>query len=79
MTRYKFLRLDHYRRVIETLQFDCESDESALAHAMAIADQNALELWRGNQKLAFIAAGIFSIKNAAAGTDISGCRPVEEE
>ena len=79
LAQYRLLRLKDYRRSIDSLEFECESDESALATAMDIAGHNAIELWRGDQKLAFIAAGIFSITGAAAGTDIPICRPYEKE
>lgn len=76
MPRYTFYRVSSDDGShIATAHYDCDSDDSALAHGMENAGRCAIEIWRGDKKIAFIDGGVMGIATPRLGLDIPDCGP----
>ena len=62
---------------VATTEYECNDDESALAHAMENAGRCAIEIWRGKKKVGFVDGGLMGISKPRLGLTIPDCDPQE--
>ena len=77
MPKYTFHRVRTDGIPIATSHYECECDESALAHAMENAGHYPIEIWRDEKKIAHIDGGIMGISAVRLGLDLPDCDPEE--
>jgi hypothetical protein len=75
LANYTFHRLESDGTVIATSRFDCVSDDAALAHAMEYAGCGAVEVWRDDERIAYIEGGLFGLKGVAKDLGLPDCEP----
>ena len=75
MATYTFHRLGPDGTIVATSRFECVSDEAALAHAMENAGHCGIEVWRDEDKIAYLEGGLLGMKGVTKDLGLPDCEP----